>query len=373
VAERRPAVEELVMTMTNEFWRGKRVLVTGHTGFKGSWLTLWLRELGADVSGLSLAPQTDPSLHLLLGGGMDGPGIIDIRDRDAVTHYVLKTKPQVVFHLAAQALVRAGYRNPAETYDINVIGTANLLDALRVSEDVRSIVVVTTDKVYHNAETGLAFMESDPLGGHDPYSASKAAAEIVAASYRASFFAARKIGLATARAGNVIGGGDWADDRLIPDAVRAWQGGETLQVRRPRAVRPWQHVLEPLGGYMGLAERLWQMPDGIESYNFGPDHGEAASVGAVLKMAERHFGGGAMVLGDGTDGPHEAGYLVLDSAKARTDLGYRPRWRLAETVQRTMEWYRAQGQGQAALDLCLADIRHFAGLATQDEPLRAAG
>jgi CDP-glucose 4,6-dehydratase len=366
-------MEELVMTMTNEFWRGKRVLVTGHTGFKGSWLTLWLRELGADVSGLSLAPQTDPSLHLLLGGGMDGPGIVDIRDRDAVTHHVLKTKPQIVFHLAAQALVRAGYRNPAETYDVNVIGTANLLDALRVSEDVRSIVVVTTDKVYHNAETGLAFMESDPLGGHDPYSASKAAAEIIAASYRASFFAARKIGLATARAGNVIGGGDWAEDRLIPDAVRAWQGGETLQVRRPRAVRPWQHVLEPLGGYMGLAERLWQMPDGPESYNFGPDHGEAASVGAVLKMAERHFGGGAMLLGDGTDGPHEAGYLVLDSAKARADLGYQPRWRLAETVKRTMEWYKGQGQGHSALDLCLGDIRDFAGLAVKDEPLRAAG
>jgi CDP-glucose 4,6-dehydratase len=361
------------MPMTNDFWRGKRVLVTGHTGFKGSWLTLWLRELGADVSGLSLAPQTDPSLYMLLGGDTAGPGTIDIRDRDAVNNHVLRTKPQVVFHLAAQALVRAGYRSPAETYDINVLGTANLLDALRMSEDVRSIVVVTTDKVYHNAETGLAFMETDPLGGHDPYSASKAAAEIVAASYRSSFFAARQVGLATARAGNVIGGGDWAEDRLIPDAVRAWQSGETLQVRRPRAVRPWQHVLEPLGGYMVLAERLWQTPEGIESYNFGPDHGEAASVGAVLKMAERHFGGGAMLLGDGTDGPHEAGYLVLDSNKAKAELGYRPRWRLSETVKRTMEWYRAQCDGRAALDLCLADIRDFAGLSMTAEPLRAAG
>ncbi|WP_325464220.1 CDP-glucose 4,6-dehydratase [Pararhizobium sp.] len=361
------------MPMTNEFWRGKRVLVTGHTGFKGSWLTLWLRELGADVSGLSLAPQTDPSLYLLLGGDTSGEGIIDIRDRDAVNNRVLHTKPEVVFHLAAQALVRAGYRSPAETYDINVIGTANLLDALRMSEDVQSIVVVTTDKVYHNAETGLAFMESDPLGGHDPYSASKAAAEIVVASYRSSFFAARRIGLATARAGNVIGGGDWAQDRLIPDAVRAWQSGATLQVRRPRAVRPWQHVLEPLGGYMDLAERLWQAPDGIESYNFGPDHGEAASVGAVLKMAERHFGGGTMMLGDGTDGPHEAGYLVLDSNKAKAELGYQPRWRLSETVKRTMEWYRGQCDGQAALDLCLADIRDFAGLSTAVNPLRAAG
>jgi CDP-glucose 4,6-dehydratase len=373
MAERRPAVEELVTPMTSNFWTGKRVLVTGHTGFKGAWLSLWLRQLGAEVSGLSLAPQTEPALHLLLGGETEGPGILDIRDRDAVTHHVLRSRPQVVFHLAAQALVRAGYRNPAETYDVNVIGTANLLDALRLSEDVRSIVVVTTDKVYHNAATGLAFMESDPLGGHDPYSASKAAAEIVAASYRSSFFAARRIGLATARAGNVIGGGDWAEDRLIPDAVRAWQNGEPLQVRRPRAVRPWQHVLEPLGGYMGLAEHLWQTPDGVESYNFGPDHGEASSVGAVLKMAERHFGDGEMLLGDGSEGPHEAGYLVLDSGRARADLGYQPRWRLAETVKRTMEWYRAQLDGTAALDLCLADIRDFAGLASEDEPLRAAG
>lgn len=361
------------MAMTSEFWRGKRVLVTGHTGFKGSWLTLWLRHLGADVSGLSLAPQSQPALHLLLGGSAEGSGIIDIRDREAVTNRVLQTKPQIVFHLAAQALVRAGYRNPTETFDVNVMGTANLLDALRISQDVRSIVVVTTDKVYHNAETGLAFMETDPLGGHDPYSASKAAAEIVAASYRSSFFATRRIGLATARAGNVIGGGDWADDRLIPDAVRAWQSGETLQVRRPRAVRPWQHVLEPLGGYMELAQKLWTAPEGVESYNFGPDHGEAASVGAVLRMAERHFGGGAMALGDGSDGPHEAGYLVLDSAKARAELGYQPRWTLMETVKRTMEWYRAQRDGQSALDLCLADIREFAALPAETETLRAAG
>lgn len=366
-------MEGMVTPMTNEFWRGKRVLVTGHTGFKGSWLALWLRQLGADVYGLSLAPQTDPALHLLLGGKTDGPGIVDIRDRDAVMNRVLKVRPQVVFHLAAQALVRAGYRNPSETYDINVQGTSHLLDALRICEDVRSIVVVTTDKVYHNAESGLAFMETDPLGGHDPYSASKAAAEIIAASYRSSFFAARKVGLATARAGNVIGGGDWAEDRLIPDAVRAWQAGDALQVRRPRAVRPWQHVLEPLGGYMMLAEYLWNTPVGVEAYNFGPDHGEAASVGSVLRLAEKHFGGGAMALGDGTDGPHEAGYLVLDSGRAKADLGYLPRWRLAETVERTMKWYRAQADGKAAIDLCLADIRDFGIASRHVERLRAVG
>lgn len=359
--------------MTANFWYGKRVLVTGHTGFKGSWLALWLKELGAEVSGLSLAPNTDPSLHHLLNGNDGETGILDIRDHTAVLNHVVRLRPQIVFHLAAQALVRASYRNPAETYDINVLGTANLLDALRVAEDVRSIVVVTTDKVYHNPETGLAFMESDPLGGHDPYSASKAAAEIVTASYRASYFAARRVGLATARAGNVIGGGDWAEDRLIPDAVRAWQAGAVLHVRRPRAVRPWQHVLEPLGGYLGLAQRLWHAPEGIESYNFGPDHGEAASVGAVLKMAERHFGGGQVLLGDGSDGPHEAGYLVLDSARARAELGYQPRWRLQETVRRTMEWYRGLNEGRSARDLCLADIRDFIHAGRRDAQWKAAG
>ncbi len=361
------------MTMTKDFWRGKRVLITGHTGFKGSWLALWLRQLGAEVSGLSLAPNAEPSLHGLLGGAAEGPDIVDIRDRAAVTNRVLRAKPQIVFHLAAQALVRASYRDPAETYETNVSGTVNLLDALRLCEDVRSIVVVTTDKVYHNPETGLAFMETDPLGGQDPYSASKAAAEIVTASYRSSFFAARGVGLATARAGNVIGGGDWAEDRLIPDAVRAWQAGEVLYVRRPRAVRPWQHVLEPLNGYMSLAERLWTLPEGIESYNFGPDHAEAASVGTVLKIAERHFGNGTVEFGDGTEGPHEAGYLVLDSARARADLGYVPRWRLNETVRRTMEWYRAEREGRSALELCLADINDFAVLPALREPLKATG
>ena len=359
--------------MKNEFWRGKRVLITGHTGFKGSWLAFWLKQLGAEVSGLSLPPQSEPSLHRLLGGAIEGADIVDIRDRAAVTHQVLRSKPQIVFHLAAQALVRASYRDPAGTYETNVSGTVNLLDALRLSEDIRAIVVVTTDKVYHNPETGLAFMETDPLGGQDPYSASKAAAEIVTASYRTSFFAARNIGIATARAGNVIGGGDWAEDRLIPDAVRAWQSGETLYVRRPRAVRPWQHVLEPLGGYLKLAERLFDAPEGIESYNFGPDHSEAASVGTVLKIAERHFGGGAVRLGEGSEGPHEAGYLVLDSARAREDLGYIPRWRLNEPVRRTMEWYRAEAEGRSVTDLCLTDITDFTGASEAVNPLRAAG
>ncbi|OLP58260.1 CDP-glucose 4,6-dehydratase [Xaviernesmea oryzae] len=361
--------------MQGNFWQGKRVLVTGHTGFKGSWLSLWLKELGAEVTGLALAPQTEPSLHGLLGASVEGPDILDIRDREAVLAHVLRSRPEIVFHLAAQALVRAGYRDPLATFEINVRGTANLLDALRACEDVRAVVVVTTDKVYQNPENGLAFMESDPLGGHDPYSASKAAAEIVAASYRSAYFAGRHVGVATARAGNVIGGGDWAEDRLIPDAVRAWQAGAALHVRRPKAIRPWQHVLEPLGGYLGLARRLFEAPQGVEAFNFGPNHGDAASVGTVLRLAERHYGGtgGGVILGDGTEGPHEAGYLVLDSSRARSELGYYPRWGLTETVRRTMQWYRAQQEGMDVRTLCLTDIRDFIGAESQGEQERLVG
>jgi len=353
---RRP-VEDLVTMATASFWKGKRVLLTGHTGFKGSWLGLWLSEMGAEVSGLSLAPDTDPSLHTLLNGARpSAAGICDLRDRLAVAARVMLARPQIVFHLAAQPLVRAGYRDPLGTYETNVQGTANLLDALRIAPDLCTIVVVTTDKVYENLETGRAFVESDPLGGHDPYSASKAAAEIVTASYRSSFFAARGIGLATARAGNVIGGGDWAGDRLIPDAIRAWGGGKPLPVRRPQAVRPWQHVLEPLNGYLMMAERLWREHDFAPSLNFGPDHQAAATVGDLLGRARAAYGQGDVSLGDGSEGPHEAGYLMLDSSKAHATLGYRPLWTLDETIGRTMDWYRRLSEGVSAMDLCLADI-----------------
>lgn len=348
------------MTMANPaFWKGKRVLLTGHTGFKGSWLALWLAEMGAEVTGLSLVPETQPSLFTLVNGKPAAAEICDLRDRHAVAARVMLSRPEIVLHLGAQALVRAGYRDPVGTYETNVQGTANLLDALRIAPDVRSIVVVTTDKVYANPETAVPFVESDPLGGHDPYSASKAAAEIVTASYRSSFFAARGVGLATARAGNVIGGGDWAEDRLIPDAVRAWGSARPLMVRRPQAVRPWQHVLEPLNGYLMMAERLWDDPSFAASLNFGPDHRAAATVESVLGKASDAFGGGDVVLGDGSEGPHEAGYLMLDSGLARAALGYRPVWNLDETVSRTMAWYRGLASGGSALDLCLADIAAF--------------
>lgn len=358
------------------FWRGKRVLLTGHTGFKGSWLNLWLQEMGAEVSGLSLSPPTEPSLYRLINGTRSpaSEGIVDIRDRVAVAARVMVTRPEIVFHLAAQPLVRAGYRDPLMTWETNVQGTANLLDALRIAPDVRVVVVITTDKVYENPETGIAFRESDPLGGHDPYSASKAAAEILTASYRQSYFEARRIALATARAGNVIGGGDWAEDRLVPDAMRAWNAGTPLEVRRPDAVRPWQHVLEPLNGYMALAERLWSEPKLADAVNFGPDHTAAASVRHLLSLARDAYGEGETRFADTEQGPHEAGYLMLDSGLAAERLGYRPCWTLEETVTRTMDWYRRLKRGMAARSLCLNDIDAFEerlGL-LQAEPRKAA-
>lgn len=359
----------------SSFWHGKRVLLTGHTGFKGSWLALWLSEMGAQVFGLSLTPATEPSLFRLMHGTRSpaSEGIVDIRDRIAVAARVMVTRPDVVFHLAAQPLVRAGYRDPITTYETNVQGTVNLLDALRIAPDVKSIVVVTTDKVYDNPETGTAFRESDPLGGHDPYSASKAAAEVVTQSYRKSFFQPRRIGLATARAGNVIGGGDWAEDRLIPDAFRAWSSGTPLQVRRPDAVRPWQHVLEPLHGYLLLAERLLDDPDFSPAVNFGPDHTAAATVKDILTLARSAYGKGETEFASVEEGPHEAGYLMLDSALATARLGYQPTWGLEETVTRTMDWYRRMQKGISARNLCLADLQHFEErLAQQPPPLREA-
>jgi CDP-glucose 4,6-dehydratase len=346
--------------MTN-FWRGKKVLVTGHTGFKGAWLTLWLKELGAEVHGLSLHPAANrPSLHRMLTGPKgDGSDIVNIRDRFAVQNRVLKAKPEIVLHLAAQPLVRAGYREPLETFETNVQGTVNLLDSLRLVPDLRSIVVITTDKVYENPEHARPFEETDALGGHDPYSASKAAADIVTASYRRSFFLPRNIGLASARAGNVIGGGDWAEDRLIPDAIRAFESGKPLDIRRPEAVRPWQHVLEPLWGYLLLAEELWRRPAAGPAYNFGPDPASAATVRDLLQRSAGHFDISRIIWGDGSEGPHEAGLLMLDSGKAERELGFMPRFSLDETIARTWGWYKGLHSGVSAHDLCLADIDAF--------------
>lgn len=354
---------EAVVTAINPspgFWAGKRVLLTGHSGFKGTWLAIWLQRLGARVAGISLPPETAPNLYHLAGlDDMADSHFQDIRDADALAVLVAATRPEIVLHLAAQPLVLASYDDPLATFSTNVQGTANLLDALRPLDTVRVVVAVTTDKVYRNQELAYPFRETDPLGGHDPYSASKAASEIVIASYRDAFLAARGVAVASARAGNVIGGGDWAPDRLIPDAARAWSSGAPLAVRRPQAVRPWQHVLEPLAGYLRLAEALWADPALAGAYNFGPEPHEAAPVRAVLELARAAFGRGEIRWGDGTGGPHEAGWLSLETAAARQRLGVRPRWPLAESVARTMGWYRRQLAGTPARALCEEDIAAF--------------
>ncbi len=347
---------------TADFWSGKRVLLTGHTGFKGAWLALWLQRLGAEVTGIALAPATRPSLFALLG---DKPWmtshLCDIRDAKALRMLVQAARPEIVFHLAAQALVRASYLQPLDTLATNILGTANLLDALRSVPGVRVAVMVTTDKVYQNREWCYPYREDDALGGHDPYSASKAASELVIASYRASFLSTAGVAVASARAGNVIGGGDWSADRLMPDAVRAWQAGVPLTIRSPHATRPWQHVLDPLAGYLTLAHELWTRPELAGAYNFGPHTQDAASVKNMVELACSAYGVGAVSYEKDSECPHEADLLALETAKARSLLGLCPRWALPEAITRTMAWYIAQHTGADARALCLTDIAEFEG------------
>lgn len=342
------------------FWHARRVLLTGHTGFKGSWLALWLARMGANISGVSLPPGTYPNLFTLarvdkVVAGHD----CDIRDLKALTSIVQVVQPEIVVHLAAQPLVRESYRTPVETLSTNVMGTVNILDAIRGIESVRVAVLVTTDKVYKNGEGSHVFCEADPLGGDDPYSASKAASEIVMESYRTSFLTERGVAVASARAGNVIGGGDWSKDRLIPDAIRAWQAGKPVHVRRPMAVRPWQHVLEPLCGYLRMAETLWEKPELAGPYNFGPHGGGNVTVRDVVELARLNYGSGQAVYGNGYEGPREAATLTLDVAKAHATLGVVPTWPLATAVQRTMRWYRRQAEGVDASTLCEEDIAAY--------------
>ena len=343
-----------------DFWVDKVVLVTGHTGFKGGWLALWLQRLGAKVTGIALAPDTLPNLFELASvEQLTQHHEQDLRDASATARIVRQTNPDIVFHLAAQPLVRASYQDPLGTFSTNIQGTANLLDALRDLDRPRVAVAITTDKVYCNQEHVFPYRETDALGGHDPYSASKAAAELVIASYRDAFLAGQGLAVASARAGNVIGGGDWSEDRLIPDAVRAWTRQQPLHVRRPDATRPWQHVLEPLAGYLKLAEALWMAPDKAGAFNFGPETQEAASVREVIDIARKSYPTAEVQYAGQVDGPHEAGWLALEIAKARQQLGVQPRWNLATGIARTMNWYREQAQGASAADLCQQDISAY--------------
>lgn len=341
----------------SEFWYGKRVFLTGQTGFKGAWLALWLSRMGARVTSLALPPKTRPHLFGLVSiDRLVDSHLGDVRDADIVRKLVTAADPEIVFHLAAQPLVRESYDKPLETFATNVLGSAHVLDALRETPSCRVAVVVTTDKVYRNENWPFPYREIDALGGHDPYSASKAAAELVSASYRESFLRTKGVAVATARAGNVIGGGDWSNDRLLPDAVRAWQAGKTLEVRRPAAVRPWQHVLEPLAGYLVLAERLWDDPTGAGPYNFGPRSGDAFPVRAVVEHARAAYGGGNVEFAGVEDGPHEAHLLSLDVSKVQAALGLAPRWTLQNSIERTMRWYLRQHAGEDARILCDEDI-----------------
>ena len=352
------------MTVIPNFWIGKRVLITGHTGFKGGWLAIWLQRLGADVTGIALSPNTTPNLFELaqVARGMKSC-ICDIRDATALSQMVTEARPEVVFHLAAQPLVRASYRDPLDTYSTNIMGTANLLDALRGQVNARVAVMVTTDKVYRHSGQQLPYREDDILGGHDPYSASKAASEIVIDSYREAFLKERGMAIASARAGNVIGGGDWSQDRLLPDAVRAWGSGQPLVIRSPKSTRPWQHVLEPLAGYITLVQKLWQQPELSGAYNFGPHTHEAGTVETVVNLACAAYGAGTVHQDNIGGHPHEAGWLALEVAKARMVLGVNPKWRLAESVQRTMSWYKAQHQGVDARSLCESEIAAYEAVA----------
>lgn len=347
-----------------EFWAGRRVFVTGHTGFKGSWLTLWLATMGARVEGYALAPETRPSLWQLFG---DLPGvestIADIRDLEALERAMHAFQPEIVFHLAAQALVRASYDDPVGTYATNVMGTVNILEAARRCPGVKAAVIVTSDKCYENRERPQGYREEEAMGGRDPYSSSKGCAELVTAAYRSSFFAAGAA-IASARAGNVIGGGDWATDRIVPDIVRAVAAGEAVRVRNPNAVRPWQHVLEPLSGYLMLAERLCASPaEFAEAWNFGPGDADAVSVETVVTSMARLWGPSVRWKADAGPHPHEAGFLRLDSSKARGRVDWRPRLRLDAALDWTVTWYKSQGQGGDAAALTRAQIERYMELA----------
>jgi CDP-glucose 4,6-dehydratase len=361
----------MMKSLFNGCYSGKTVLVTGHTGFKGAWLSLWLAELGARVAGYALEPPTDPSLFAATGlESLLEHRIGDVRDSRLLAETVAAIRPDMVFHLAAQPLVRLSYREPRETYETNIMGTVNLFEAIRAAGSVRAAVIITSDKCYENREWVYGYRENDAMGGFDPYSSSKGCAELVTAAYRNSYFNAADIGsahntaVASVRAGNVIGGGDWAEDRLIPDCVRSLAKGETIVIRNPHATRPWQHVLEPLSGYLWLGARLMESPAAHASgWNFGPENDDIVTVEAIVKETIRIWGSGAYSV-PGNSGPHEAKLLKLDISKARSHLLWRPVYDASTALEKTVSWYREfyRGNGRM-LDTSRRQIREYADAA----------
>jgi len=354
------------VVMDRAFWRGKRVFMTGHTGFKGSWLSLWLQQLGAELTGYALNPPTDPSLFEVakVGAGMHSI-IADIRDAEALAKAMREARPDIVIHMAAQPLVRYSYEAPVETYATNVMGTVHLLEAVRQTDTVRAVVNVTSDKCYENREWHWGYRENEPMGGYDPYSNSKGCAELVTSAYRNSFFNPARHGehgvaIASGRAGNVIGGGDWAADRLIPDMLRAIEEEQPVHIRSPHAIRPWQHVLEPLSGYLVLAEKLYVEGTSYgEGWNFGPVDEDAKPVQWIVERLADLWGAGATWQLDKNPQPHEAHYLKLDCSKAKAQLGWHPRWSLSDTLSSIVLWHRAYLDKVDMKTVTLNQIEHY--------------
>lgn len=356
------------MVAKSDFWSGKKVLITGHTGFKGSWLCIWLKKMGAHVSGLSLTDAvTSPDMFSILKikkSLNDFRG--DISSKEICSEIIEEIEPELIFHMAAQPLVRQSYTDPLATYNTNVIGTANILQAARSCNSLRSIVVITTDKCYENIEKDYAYTESDPLGGYDPYSSSKACAEHVSSAYYRSFFMEKGVGMATARSGNVIGGGDWSNDRLIPDAVKTWSKDKKLIIRYPSATRPWQHVLEPLSGYILLAEHLWETPVEFSSaWNFGPDQNSVKTVMDTIKLASTEWDGHAEWQSSNRDHLYESSSLQLNSNKAQSLLGWKPRNDFNKAVGQTIRWYKAYYNNKADMKTFTLDqIAEYESIST---------